>query len=127
MGASNGWAFLLLFHGTRVGWADNLFVPESRWGDGVGVGYWDWGTQPGVIIGADITWHGIVPALPDNLPRSPPENARTTARRVCDARLRENRLVRAQNFFCNHPIGGDELVNWSDDDWEYLWDELADQ
>ena len=56
-----------------------------------------------------------------------PENARATARHVCDARLWEHRLARAQNLLISRHIVGDELVNQTDGDWGDLWDEPANQ
>ena len=32
---------------------------------------WSWGTQPRVLVRADVTWRGIVPARPAYLPMSP--------------------------------------------------------
>ena len=110
-----------------MAWTDNLLVTEARWVDGVRVGAWFWVTQPGVLIGANVLWSSFFPARPVNLPRSPPENTRSTVRRVCDARLWANRLARAQNVLNANHIGGDERVNQFDDYWDDIWDELADQ
>ena len=54
-------------------------------------------------------------------------NVRTTLRRVCDARLWKPRMEQAQNLLHSLHIGGDERVNWSDDDWDDLWYKPADQ
>ena len=51
---------------------------------------------------------------------------RVTAHRIRDARLREHRLAQAQNVSYAHQIGGDDRVNWSDDEWDYLWGEPAE-
>ena len=50
-----------------------------------------------------------------------------TPRRVRDARLQEHRLAQPQNLLHSYQIGGDERFNPSDDDWDDLWDEPADQ
>ena len=110
------------FCDTGVDWTDNLLVPEARWGDGFRVGGWAWGTQPGFLIGSDIPWRGFVPARAAYLPRIPPENANAIACRVRDACLREHCLVRAQNVLYAHHISGDNRINWSNDDWNDLWD-----
>ena len=115
------------FFDTGVSWTDKLLVPKARWGDRVRFGYWAWGAQPGVLIGDDVLWRSVVPARPAYLPRSPPENARATACRVRDARLWEHRLAWAQNVLYAHHICGDERVNHSNDDWDDIWDEPADQ
>ena len=85
MGASNGSELL-------VSWTDNLLIPEARWGDGVRVGYWAWGTQPGVLIGAGVPWHGVIPAPPAYLPRSPLENLRTISVTIAFGRTVWRRL-----------------------------------
>ena len=54
-------------------------------------------------------------------------HSRATARRVRDAFPWEHGLARAQNVLYAHHIGSDGRVNWSDDDWDDLWDEPADQ
>ena len=115
------------FCNTGVAWTDNLLVSEALWVEGVRVGYWAWGNQPGIIIGVDILWRGVVPACVAYLPRSSPENACATARRVRDARLWEHHLARAQNVFYDHHIGSDKQFNWLDDDWHDIWDEPADE
>ena len=114
------------FCDTGVALTDNLLVPKARWEDVVRVGDWARGSQPVFLIGADVPWHRVSPARVACLPRSP-ENARTTARRVRDARLWEHCLVQAQNILYAHHTGGDERVHLYDDDWDYLWDEPADQ
>ena len=73
-----------------------------------------------------MSWSGSVPARAAYLPRSP-ENARANMRRIRDARLWEHHLARAKNLLHSHHIGGDERVNWSDEEWDDLWDEPADQ
>ena len=93
------------FYDTGVDWTDNILVPNIRWGDRVRVGDWDWGNQPGVIIRYDVPWRSVVPARTAYLPRIPPENARGTARRVCDTHLWENRLARAQKVLYAHNQG----------------------
>ena len=115
------------FCDTGVAGTENILVPSPHWGDRVGVGYWDWVAHSGVIIRDDVPWRSALPARPDHLPRSPPENACATARRVRDALLREHRLTRAQNVLYAHQIDGVGRVNCSDDDWDDLWDEPADQ
>ena len=115
------------FCNNGVAWTDNLLVPESRWGDEVRVGKWAWVTKPGVLIGAEVLLRSVIPACPAYLPRSPPKNARATARRVCDACLLENCLARAQNILYTQHICGDEQVNWSYENWDDIWDKLADQ
>ena len=115
------------FCNTGVAWTDNLLVTEARWGDGVRVGDWAWGSQPGFLIRAYVVWCIVVPACLAYLPSSPLKNVCGTARRIWDARLWENRLAQAKNVFYAHHIDGDERVNWSDDDWDDLWDELSDQ
>ena len=50
-----------------------------------------------------------------------------TALRIRDARLREHRLVQAQNILYIHHIRGDGLVYWSDDNCDDLWGKRADQ
>ena len=102
---------------TGFAWTDNLLVPKARWGYGIRVGDWDWGTRPGVLIGADVPWRGVVPDRTAYLPRSPPENTCTTVRHVREARLLENHLVRAQYFLYAHHVGSDERVNRSNDKW----------
>ena len=114
------------FCNTRVAWTDNLLVPEARWGDGVRVGDWAWGNKLVFLIGADVMWRSVVTASPYYLTGIPPENVRTTARRVRDALLQEHLLPRSQNFLSVHHIGGDERVNRSDDNWDNLWDEPVD-
>ena len=105
----------------------NLFCPAACWGDEVRVGAWAWGIQPGVCFGkVDVLLRGAVYARAAYLYRSP-ENARATVRRVRDAPLWEHRLARAQNLLLSPHISGDEQVNRSDDDWDDLWDEPADQ
>ena len=47
-------------------------------------------------------------------------HAHAIARRVCDACLWENFLARAQNVLYAHHIGGDELINWFNDNWDDL-------
>ena len=117
----------LPFSDTGVTWTDNLLCPAARWVDGFMVGAWAWGIQPGVFFGRfDIPWCGAVPARAAYLPRSP-ENAHTTARRIHDARLHDQRLVQAQNILHSHHIGGDERVNQYNDYWGHLWYEPADQ
>ena len=117
----------VLFCDTGVAWNDNLMVPEACWGDGVRVGGCAWGNQPGVLIEVDILWRGVIPAYAAYLPRSPPENARTSTRCVRDAHLQEHYLVRDENHLYAHHIGGDEWVFWCDDNWDNLLDEPADQ
>ena len=84
-------------------------------------------TQSRVLIGAGVPWRSIVPARLDYLPRNPPENLRAAACNVGDARLQENCLVLTQNVLYAHHIGGDGRMYWSNDDWDDLWDEPADQ
>ena len=115
------------FYGTGVAWIENILVPSPRWGDGVTYATWTVGTQSGVLIIADVPWRSVVPVRQTYLTRSPPENARATARCVRDACLWENCLGRAQNVLYAHHIGGDGQVYWSDDDWDDIWDEPADQ
>ena len=69
----------------------------------------------------------VFPVCPAYLPKSPPENARVYARRVRDARLQENCLVRTQNILYAHNIGGDGQIYRSDDDWDDLWNKPSDQ
>ena len=127
MEASNGSALLPLFCNTWVAWTDNILVPSPRWGNGVRVGDWDWLIQPGFLIRADVTCRSIVPARLSCLTRSPLENARATAHHICDACLRKNCLALAQNVLYTHKICDGERVNRSDDDWDDLGDEPADQ
>ena len=115
------------FFDTGVDWTDNILVPSPRLGDGVMVGDWYWGTQPGFLIGADVPWRNVVPACLAYLPRSPPENVCATTRHIPDTFLQEHRLEQSQNVLYAHHIGGDERVNRSDDNWDDLWDEPADQ
>ena len=110
-----------------MAWTENILIPSLRWGDGVIYTTWALETQSGFLIRADVLCRSVVPACPAYLPRSPPENARETAHHVRDACLQKNRLERAQNVLYNHHICGDWQVNRSDDDWDDLWDELADQ
>ena len=115
------------FYDTGVACTDNILVLSLSWGDGVRVGDWAWGTQPGVLIGADVTWSSVVPNCPAYLTKSTLENARATACRIRDAHLWENRLARDQNVLYPHHIGGDERVIRSNGNWDDLWDEPADQ
>ena len=108
-------------------WTENTLVPSPFWGDGVTDADWALGTQYQVLIGADVPWRSVVPACPDCLPRSPPESSCATAHRVCDARLQENRLTRAQNVLYAQHAGVDGRVNWPDENWDDLCGELANQ
>ena len=85
-----------------------------------------WGTKPVVLIVVDVLWHGVVPACAAYLPRIP-ENTCATVRRVRDTRLQEHCLAQVQNLLHYHHISGDDQVNRSNDNWDNLWDELADQ
>ena len=106
------------FCDTGVAWTDKLLVPEGHWEDGVTVETWTLGTQSGVHFGGvDVHWCGAIPFRAVYLPMSP-ENSHATARRVCDVRLRENRLSRSQNLLYAHHIGGNEWVNRSNDNWD---------
>ena len=108
-------------------WTDNFLCPSPLWGDGVRVGAWAWGIQPGGLYGGvDVPWRGAVPDCADYLPGSL-ENAHATARRVRDARLRDHRLARAQSVLYLRRILWDHLVNRTDYGWDGLWDEPADQ
>ena len=115
------------FSDTGVTWIDNLLCPAARWGYRVRFGVWSWGIQPGFRFSiVDVMLRGAFPARAAYLPRSP-ENVRVTARHVRDTCLWEHRLARAQNLLHSRHIGGDERVNWSDDDWGDIWDEPTDQ
>ena len=59
------------FCDTGVAWTDNLLVPEARRGDKVRVGACSWETQPGVLVGVNVLWHGAVSAHTAYLPRIP--------------------------------------------------------
>ena len=94
-------------------WTENILVPSPRWGYGVRVGHWAWGTQHGVFIGAAVPWSSVVPDRLFYLTIIPPENARATASCVCDNLLRENCLARAQMSctpITSAVIGG--LIGW---------------
>ena len=79
-------------------WTDHLLCPSPHWGDGARAVAWSWCIQPdGRYVGVDVPWSVPIPVCADCLPQSS-ENARATARRVCDACLREHRLARAQNL-----------------------------
>ena len=110
-----------------VAWTENILVASPHWGDGVIYVNWALGTQYGVLIRADVPWRSVIPDRPSYFPRSLPENTCAAARCVRDARLQENRLARAQNVLYAHHIDGDGKVNWSDDDWDDLWEKPADQ
>ena len=114
------------FCDTGATWNDKLLCPSARWIHGVRDGDWAWGIQPRVRFGGvDVLCRGAVSDRAAYLLRSP-ENARATAR-VYDAHLWEHRLAHAQNLLHYNHIDGDERVNWSDDDWDDLWDEPADR
>ena len=108
-------------------WTENILVPSPRWGYGVRVEHWAWGTQHGVFIGAAVLWSSVVPDRPFYLPIIPPENVRATASCVRDDLLREHCLERAQNVLYAHHISSNRRVNRLADDWDDLWDEPDDQ
>ena len=69
---------------------------------------------------------GVVSSLLVQIPfTEDPRIMQATARRLRNALLRENFLARVQNVLYTHHIGGDGQVNFSDDDWDDLWDELS--
>ena len=85
------------------------------------------GVQSGVLFGrVDVPWRGALTEHAGYLPEIQ-ENACATARRVRDTQLWEHRLAQAQNILNYQHIVGDELVNWTDGDWDDLWDKPADQ
>ena len=67
------------FYDTELAWTENILVPSPHWKDGVRVGDWDWGTQPGVLVRSYVPCGSVIPARPTYLPRSPPENGHATA------------------------------------------------
>ena len=100
---------------TGVPWTDNILLPEVRWRDGGNYETWDLKTKYGVCFGGrSVPWRGANPFLASYLPRSP-VNTCATERPVCDVCLQENRLAQAQTLSRAHHTGGDEQVNWSDD------------
>ena len=53
-------------------WTDNLLCPSPIWGDGVRVGAWYWGIQPGIRFGVvSVLWRRAVPARVAYLTWSP--------------------------------------------------------
>ena len=83
----------------------------------------NWGSQLGGRNGGvDVPYRGAIPDRPTYLPQSP-DNARATARPVCDNILQEHRLARAQSLSDSRHILRDQLFNWTGCTWDDLWDE----
>ena len=103
------------FCDTGMAWTENILVPNPFWGDRSGYKRWDFATRTQPRFGGrSVPWHGLVPFRPDYVPSSP-ENTCARARRICDIRLQENRLVWAQTLLRDLHFDGDEWGNESDD------------
>ena len=101
--------------GTGVSWTENILVPNSRWGDVCFYERWALATHSRPRFGGrSVPWRGMAPFCPNYVPSSP-ENARARAHRVCDVRLQERCLARAQALLSN--LHFDDVVwgNGSDD------------
>ena len=83
--------------GTGVAWTENIFVPNSRLGDGRGYKRWASATLSRPRFGGrSVPWRGVVPFCLNCVPSSP-ENARARAPHISYVCLQEKRLARAQD------------------------------
>ena len=114
--------------GTGVAWTENIFVPNSCWGDGHGYERWASANRSRPRFGGrSVPWRGAVTFHPSYVPSSP-ENAHARARRIHAVHLRERRLAQAQALLRDLHFDGDErgngpddsLDDWLDEQWEYF-------
>ena len=103
-------------------WADNILFPSPCWGVRGTYEILALESQPGGFYGGVyVLWCGAVPARTSYLPQSP-ENARATARCVCDNLLWDYRLAHAQIILDYQNILRYELFNQTDFALDDLWD-----
>ena len=108
-------------------WTANLLAHYSSWIDRRSSSNPNWGSQSGgesEIV--SVPWNRPVCVLPVYHRRNF-ENMCSSARRVRDDLILDNRTARMQSpSTCCNPIRG-RMVNWWDGDWGDLWDEPVDQ
>ena len=88
--------------GTGFAWTENIFVTNSRWGDGRGYKRWAFATRSRPRFGGrSVPWRGAVPSFPNYV--------------LGYVHLQERCLAQAQSLLRNPDLDGNESGYGSDE------------
>ena len=108
-------------------WTGNVLSPIPAWGIGGTAKNPNRLNQPVVSYDSvSVPCSGVVCAMPSYIHRSL-ENTSSTARRICDDLIQDNRTLCMKSISTSRSIICNRLVNRGYCDWDDLWDDPVDQ